>query len=66
MREFGTSDHAPVVATFALMNLRLRLIVAFFLLSVVPLAAVTLYTYTSNAKACGRRRATKRSCSRAN
>lgn len=33
------------------MNLRLRLIVAFFLLSVVPLAAVTLYTYTGNADA---------------
>jgi hypothetical protein len=33
------------------MNLRLRLIVSFFLLSVVPLAAVTLYTYTSNARA---------------
>jgi serine phosphatase RsbU (regulator of sigma subunit) len=33
------------------MNLRLRLIVAFFLLSVVPLGAVTLYTYTSNARA---------------
>jgi len=33
------------------MNLRLRLIVAFFLLSVVPLAAVTLFTYTSNAQA---------------
>src|SRR5690348_7296032 len=33
------------------MNLRLRLIVAFFLLSVVPLGAVTLYTYTSNANA---------------
>src|SRR5215471_373320 len=32
------------------MNLRLRLIVAFFLLSVVPLGAVTFYTYTSNAK----------------
>ncbi|HUF47236.1 MAG TPA: SpoIIE family protein phosphatase [Vicinamibacterales bacterium] len=33
------------------MSLRLRLIVAFFLLSVVPLAAVTLYAYTSNARA---------------
>ena len=33
------------------MNLRLRLIVAFFLLSVVPLGALTLYAYTSNAKA---------------
>jgi hypothetical protein len=33
------------------MNLRLRLIVAFFLLSVVPLGAVTLYTYASNASA---------------
>src|SRR5215510_1659354 len=31
------------------MNLRLRLIVAFFLLSVVPLGAVTFYTSTSNA-----------------
>jgi serine phosphatase RsbU (regulator of sigma subunit) len=30
------------------MNLRLRLIVAFFLLSVVPLAALTLYAYTNN------------------
>jgi serine phosphatase RsbU (regulator of sigma subunit) len=30
------------------MSLRLRLIVSFFLLSVVPLAAVTLYTYRSN------------------
>jgi len=33
------------------MNLRLRLIVAFFLLSVVPLGAITLYMYTSNARA---------------
>ena len=33
------------------MSLRLRLIVAFFLLSVVPLGAVTFYTYTSNARA---------------
>ena len=33
------------------MSLRLRLIVAFFLLSVVPLAAVTLYVYASNARA---------------
>src|SRR3990170_1672433 len=33
------------------MNLRLRLIVAFFLLSVVPLSAVTFYTYVSSAKA---------------
>src|SRR6185436_17127536 len=33
------------------MSLRLRLIVAFFLLSVVPLAALTLYGYTSNARA---------------
>ena len=33
------------------MSLRLRLIVAFFLLSVVPLAAVTLFTYASNARA---------------
>ena len=30
------------------MSLRLRLIVAFFLISVVPLAAVTFYSYTSN------------------
>jgi serine phosphatase RsbU (regulator of sigma subunit) len=33
------------------MNLRLRLIVAFFLLSVVPLGAVTFYTYATNAAA---------------
>jgi serine phosphatase RsbU (regulator of sigma subunit) len=33
------------------MSLRLRLIVAFFILSVVPLAAVTLFTYASNARA---------------
>jgi serine phosphatase RsbU (regulator of sigma subunit) len=33
------------------MSLRLRLVVAFFLLSVVPLAAVTLYSYNSNVKA---------------
>ena len=33
------------------MNLRLRLIVAFFLLSVVPLAALTLYAYTNNVQA---------------
>ena len=33
------------------MNLRLRLIVAFFLLSVVPLGAVTFYSYSSNAGA---------------
>jgi serine phosphatase RsbU (regulator of sigma subunit) len=33
------------------MSLRFRLIVAFFLLSVVPMAAVTLYTYTSNVEA---------------
>ena len=33
------------------MSLRLRLIVAFFLLSVVPLAAVTIYTYTNNVQA---------------
>ena len=33
------------------MNLRLRLIVAFFFLSVVPLGAVTFYTYASNAAA---------------
>ncbi len=33
------------------MSLRLRLIVVFFLLSVVPLAAVTLFSYQSNARA---------------
>jgi serine phosphatase RsbU (regulator of sigma subunit) len=33
------------------MSLRLRLIVAFFFLAVVPLAAVTAYTYTSNVEA---------------
>ena len=33
------------------MSLRTRLIVAFFLLAVVPLAAVTLYAYRSNAEA---------------
>jgi len=33
------------------MSLRLRLIVAFFLFSVVPLAAVTFYSYTSNLRA---------------
>ena len=33
------------------MSLRLRLIVAFFFLSVVPLGAVTFYTYVSNAAA---------------
>lgn len=33
------------------MNLRLRLILAFFLLSVVPLGAVTFYTYRGNAAA---------------
>ena len=33
------------------MSLRLRLIVAFFLMSVVPLGAVTFYTYASNASA---------------
>src|SRR5215203_4787768 len=33
------------------MSLRVRLIVAFFLLSVVPLAAVTLYSYVSNERA---------------
>jgi len=32
-------------------NLRLRLIVVFFLLSVVPVGAVTYYTYASNAQA---------------
>ncbi len=30
------------------MSLRLRLVLAFFLLSVVPLAAVTFYSYTTN------------------
>ena len=33
------------------MSLRLRLIVAFFLLSVLPLAAVTMVSYANNAKA---------------
>jgi serine phosphatase RsbU (regulator of sigma subunit) len=33
------------------MSLRLRLIVAFFLFSVVPLVAVTFYSYTSNLRA---------------
>ncbi len=33
------------------MSLRLRLIVAFFVLSVVPVGAVTYYTYLSNARA---------------
>jgi serine phosphatase RsbU (regulator of sigma subunit) len=33
------------------MNLRLRLLLAFFLLSVVPLAAFTWYTYLNNAQA---------------
>jgi len=33
------------------MSLRLRLIVAFFFLSVVPLAAVTFVAYASNARA---------------
>src|SRR5215831_13476378 len=33
------------------MSLRLRLIVAFFFLSVVPLAAVTFYSYASNVRA---------------
>ena len=33
------------------MSLRTRLIVAFFTLSVVPLVAVTFYTYTSNVRA---------------
>jgi serine phosphatase RsbU (regulator of sigma subunit) len=33
------------------MSLRLRLIVAFFLLAVVPLSAVTFYAYTSSARA---------------
>jgi HAMP domain-containing protein len=32
------------------MKLRLRLIVAFFLLSIVPLGAVTFYSYTSSAR----------------
>ena len=34
-----------------IMSLRLRLIVAFFLFSVVPLAAVTFYSYISNERA---------------
>ena len=33
------------------MSLRLRLIVAFFVLSVVPLGAVTIYTYSNNVSA---------------
>jgi serine phosphatase RsbU (regulator of sigma subunit) len=33
------------------MNLRLRLVVAFFLLSVVPVAALTYYAYTNNVAA---------------
>jgi serine phosphatase RsbU (regulator of sigma subunit) len=33
------------------MNVRLRLILAFFLLSVVPLGAVTFYAYTNNVRA---------------
>ena len=33
------------------MSLRVRLIVAFFLLSVVPLAAVTFYSYVNNERA---------------
>src|SRR5262245_6286514 len=33
------------------MSLRLRLIVAFFLFSVVPLGAVTFYSYASNVRA---------------
>src|SRR6187401_1298754 len=33
------------------MSLRVRLIVAFFLLSVVPLAAVTIYSYANNERA---------------
>src|SRR5258706_7902585 len=33
------------------MSLRLRLVVAFFLFSVVPRAAVTFYAYTSNLRA---------------
>src|SRR5947207_8840101 len=33
------------------MSLRVRLVVAFFLFSVVPLAAVTFYSYTSNRSA---------------
>lgn len=33
------------------MSLRLRLILAFFVVSVVPLGALTYYTYTNNAKA---------------
>jgi serine phosphatase RsbU (regulator of sigma subunit)/predicted Fe-S protein YdhL (DUF1289 family) len=33
------------------MNVRLRLVLAFFLLSVVPLGAVTFYAYTNNVRA---------------
>src|SRR5215471_14533244 len=36
---------------YALVSLRFRLIVAFILFSVVPLAAVTFYSYTSNLRA---------------
>ena len=32
------------------MSLRTRLILAFFLLSVVPLGAVTFYSYTNNVR----------------
>jgi len=45
-RAAGVSCNQPVR-----MSLRLRLIVVFFLVSVVPLAAVTFYTYTSNERA---------------
>ena len=38
------------------MSLRLRLIIAFLLLSVVPLGAVTLYSYRSSAEALRRTR----------
>jgi hypothetical protein len=48
------------------MSLRTRLILAFFLLSVVPMAAVTIYTTRRTSKRCASRRNTKRTCSPAN
>ena len=57
-RDYGTSDHAPLVVVRrgnpnvqTAMSLRTRLIVAFFVLAVLPLAAVTFYTYQSNEQA---------------
>jgi serine phosphatase RsbU (regulator of sigma subunit) len=49
MRYRGRENAA--MAPWLGMNLRLRLIVVFFLLSVVPVGAVTFYTYASNAQA---------------